>query len=737
MRKIEIKIDRNGRADCSAQRLGYGGEHNATVLSFVFDTEAGKLYGECDFFRVVIDGNISDPLYPENGVISFSVPEACVKPPEVQCQLVGYKQTSGTVEAILKTAVFTLETEFSETVNDSIENVPGVFERILAACTDKAFSAAESAEKAESERIKAVAAAEKAAESAVSGAESASAALGFSLDSLKAAERSEKSSEQAEAALRSLGDISNSLKGSVSGNGIVAARGVSPTEHVMNVKVRSKNLLPFPYYRSSVTDHGVTFTVSDDGTITASGTATGGNGVFHLFHSSETPNIFELLPYQNYTVSGIPTGASSATWWFRIITQNTDTLDFNDRNLTQQLNFSRVDYARDVFLSVREGVSADGLVFKPQVEKGSSATSFATFRDISKSQSESKTFDFGETAREVMFSGSADKASITSSTVHPYCVAALAPVIVYKSGSSEQTEVLSGSAVPITSSMYGELPFNFELNYSVSGSTVTWSGFKQALLSSTGQLYEKTDIGGSYDTGHADVKIKGFRQIYGLDSGNPLYQTPGFDTVDFSVSLRSEGEGGVSVERHGKNLFPKITEWKWYGPTDTGINIALENGGLKISGSTSTLVMLAINNNNEFPNLPNGTYRASVTSKVAYPYIHMTDGTYAQWDKPFTITDDNKVVQVHIRIRPNSRISDLCFFQVEPGSDVTEYEEYKEPERLAVGADGSVENAASLYPTTVLTSDTDGVVIDCEYNRDINKAFEELQQAIIGLGGNV
>lgn len=681
----------------------------------MFDTEAGKLYGECDFFRVVIDGNISDLLYLENGVISFSVPEACVKPPEVQCQLVGYKQTSGTVEAILKTAVFTLETEFSEAVNGSIENVPGAFERTLSACADKAFSAAESA---------------------VSGAESASSALGFSLDSLKAAERSEKSSEQAEAALRSLGDISNSLKGSVSGNGIVAARGVSPTEHVMNVKVRSKNLLPFPYYNSSITDHGVTFTVSDDGTITASGTATGGNGVFHLFHSSETPNIFELLPDQNYTVSGIPTGASSATWWFRIITQNTDTLDFNDRNLTQQLNFSRVDYARDVFLSVREGVSADGLVFKPQVEKGSSATSFATFRDISKSQSESKTFDFGETAREVLFSGSADEASITGSTVHPYCVAALAPVIAYKSGSEELTEVLEGSAVPLTSPMYSELPFNLELSYTVSGSTIAWSGFKQAVLSSTGQLYEKTDIGGSYDTGHADVKIKGFRQIYALDSGNPLYQTPGFDTVDFSVSLRSEGEGGVSVERHGKNLFPKITSWKWHGPTDTGINIALENGGLKISGSTSTLVMLSINNA-EFPNLPNGTYRASVTSKVAYPYIHMTDDTHIQWENPFTITDDNKVVHVQIRIKPNSRISDLCFFQVEPGSDITEYEEYKEPERLAVGADGSVENAASLYPTTVLTSDTDGVLIDCEYNRDINKAFEELQQAIIGLGGNV
>ena len=30
-----------------------------------------------------------------------------------------------------------------------------------------------------------------------------------------------------------------------------------------------------------------------------------------------------------------------------------------------------------------------------------------------------------------------------------------------------------------------------------------------------------------------------------------------------------------------------------------------------------------------------------------------------------------------------------------------------------------------------------GVIINCEYNRDINKAFEKLQQAIISLGGNI
>ena len=74
--------------------------------------------------------------------------------------------------------------------------------------------------------------------------------------------------------------------------------------------------------------------------------------------------------------------------------------------------------------------------------------------------------------------------------------------------------------------------------------------------------------------------------------------------------------------------------------------------------------------------------------------------------------------------------------QLEVGSAATEYEPYNSTEYLP-NADGTVDDVTSLYPVTKLMTDTDGVIIDCEYNKDINKAFAELQQAIISLGGNV
>ena len=96
---------------------------------------------------------------------------------------------------------------------------------------------------------------------------------------------------------------------------------------------------------------------------------------------------------------------------------------------------------------------------------------------------------------------------------------------------------------------------------------------------------------------------------------------------------------------------------------------------------------------------------------------------------------------------------DINSFQLEEGTTATAYTPYV-PDLTAVKvikskasgeavseytttSDGTVNGVTSLYPTTTLMTDTGGVIIDCEYNRDINKAFAELHQAIISLGGNV
>lgn len=74
--------------------------------------------------------------------------------------------------------------------------------------------------------------------------------------------------------------------------------------------------------------------------------------------------------------------------------------------------------------------------------------------------------------------------------------------------------------------------------------------------------------------------------------------------------------------------------------------------------------------------------------------------------------------------------------QLEAGTTATPYEPHIEPTTYAVEADGTVKGIMSLYPSTTLITDN-RAIIECEYNRDINKAFEELRQIIISLGGNI
>lgn len=75
--------------------------------------------------------------------------------------------------------------------------------------------------------------------------------------------------------------------------------------------------------------------------------------------------------------------------------------------------------------------------------------------------------------------------------------------------------------------------------------------------------------------------------------------------------------------------------------------------------------------------------------------------------------------------------------QLEIGNAPTEYNNYIQPTEYTPDESGIVSGVTSLYPSTTLMTDTDGAIIEATYNRDINKAFEELKNVILSLGGNV
>lgn len=115
-------------------------------------------------------------------------------------------------------------------------------------------------------------------------------------------------------------------------------------------------------------------------------------------------------------------------------------------------------------------------------------------------------------------------------------------------------------------------------------------------------------------------------------------------------------------------------------------------------------------------------------------------GTLSQTKKVQKIKLTNELVE--IRFYFNQSVTNGVYFnikgiQLEIGESATEFEEYIEPTSYIPNADGTVEGVKSIYPNTTLTTDTSGVLVECEYNKDTNKVIENLVNAIISLGGNV
>ena len=74
--------------------------------------------------------------------------------------------------------------------------------------------------------------------------------------------------------------------------------------------------------------------------------------------------------------------------------------------------------------------------------------------------------------------------------------------------------------------------------------------------------------------------------------------------------------------------------------------------------------------------------------------------------------------------------------QIALGATATDYESYITPTEYIPTADGTVNGVTSLYPNTTLMTDTDGVIIDCEYYKDIDKTFNELTTSVALSGGD-
>lgn len=168
-------------------------------------------------------------------------------------------------------------------------------------------------------------------------------------------------------------DSANALKGTANDcRSTVTITDISPVEHSVKVKIRSKNLIKQPYYDSDKTQDGITWTVLSSGGVMASGTATA-NTRFSLINSKAP---FKLEAGKTYTTSAQPTEIDPEKR-ARVVVQSTDYKQ-NIENAVPTVA-TRTDYY--AFINIEKGTELSEVVFFPQLEEGTVATEYEPYKE--------------------------------------------------------------------------------------------------------------------------------------------------------------------------------------------------------------------------------------------------------------------------------------------------------------------------------------------------------------------
>jgi hypothetical protein len=214
---------------------------------------------------------------------------------------------------------------------------------------------------------------------------------------------------------------------------------------------------------------------------------------------------------------------------------------------------------------------------------------------------------------------------------------------------------------------------------------------------------------------------------------------------------------GATVEKYGRNLFDVGGVADYFVTTSiTIISIDRENQTITANSNTDGS-QLFVNTKKRYPR---GTYTAQAAKNTnGNPRIlvrlydesglELTNSsamvvgmTYNEWHKgwfkdassvTFTIPSEAAywcfgLVSTNI----SGTITTFSNIQVELGNTATEYEK-SHCETLTADENGNVEGIIGNGETVTLMAES-GVSISAEYNRDINKAFAEIQQAIATMG---
>ena len=193
----------------------------------------------------------------------------------------------------------------------------------------------------------------------------------------------------------------------------------------------------------------------------------------------------------------------------------------------------------------------------------------------------------------------------------------------------------------------------------------------------------------------------------------------------------------VKVGVYGKNLSKRQPTGKT--ATSNGVTFKVnEDGSVTANGTAADYAGFNIVSGATLLSVLKDGVSYVVSEDCVFYYINDT-GTEKWTSTSFAWKSTYTPKQFYVQINKGKVCENKVIYpQLELGANSkarSDYEEYQEPQWFTPNADGTVDGIVDTGKTMTLLTDTAGVPVKIEYNRDITKAFTKLESVVNTLLG--
>lgn len=358
------------------------------------------------------------------------------------------------------------------------------------------------------------------------------------------------------------------------------------------VEIVGKNLNFTPYANGTTkTTNGITFTVQNDGTIVANGTATA-TAYFYMHTQDITP--YWNLPKGNYILSGCASGGASNKYYIGMAVYNDTTriTGVNEYGSGANFNTTSLTYNRVLlFISISSGQVCNNLTFKPMVR-------LANISDSTYEEYKGQTYelDLGKNMLSLTNNQTITSAGITAQVQHGWIIL---------NGTATAISTIRLTIEPIT--VYGNKAYTLSANNTsqVSGSGIILS------VGSTADSYTQTNF--------SSVNAKRTFKKDSATTYNRLTISTASGTTYHNYIIKPQLEKGTKATKYSEYKEPielcKIGSHQDRILKNTGLNLYDKDAGnilnAYFNASQTTIANNSANRMIYIPCKPNTTYTLS------------------------------------------------------------------------------------------------------------------------------